>query len=61
MRVYKHFQFQVILKPAPLEVQDLYLDSLRAFGIDPWSTTSASRRTTGSRPPWGRQAWAGRW
>jgi len=35
MRVYKHFQFQVILKPAPLDVQDVYLDSLRAFGIDP--------------------------
>ncbi len=35
MRVYKHYQFQVILKPAPLDVQDLYLDSLRAFGVDP--------------------------
>ncbi len=35
MRVYKHFQFQVILKPAPLDVQDQYLESLRAFGIDP--------------------------
>jgi len=35
MRVYKHYQFQVILKPAPSDVQDLYLDSLRAFGIDP--------------------------
>ena len=35
MRVYKHFQFQVILKPAPHDVQELYLDSLRAFGIDP--------------------------
>jgi glycyl-tRNA synthetase alpha chain len=35
MRVYKHFQFQVILKPSPLEIQELYLDSLRAFGIDP--------------------------
>ena len=35
MRVYKHFQFQVILKPAPADVQDLYLESLRAFGIDP--------------------------
>lgn len=35
MRVYKHYQFQVILKPAPLDVQELYLDSLRAFGIDP--------------------------
>ncbi len=35
MRVYKHYQFQVILKPAPTDVQDLYLDSLRAFGVDP--------------------------
>lgn len=35
MRLYKHYQFQVILKPAPLEVQDLYLQSLCAFGIDP--------------------------
>jgi len=35
MRVYKHYQFQVILKPAPLDVQQRYLDSLRAFGVDP--------------------------
>ncbi|MBZ5640240.1 MAG: glycine--tRNA ligase subunit alpha [Acidobacteriia bacterium] len=35
MRVYKHYQFQVVLKPAPLDVQDLYLDSLRSFGVLP--------------------------
>jgi glycyl-tRNA synthetase alpha chain len=35
MRVYKHYQFQVVLKPAPLSIQELYLDSLRAFGVDP--------------------------
>jgi glycyl-tRNA synthetase alpha chain len=35
MRVYKHYQFQVVLKPSPGDVQDLYLDSLRAFGVDP--------------------------
>jgi glycyl-tRNA synthetase alpha chain len=35
MRVYKHYQFQVILKPAPADVQQIYLDSLRAFGVDP--------------------------
>ena len=35
MRVYKHYQFQVILKPSPLDVQQLYLESLTAFGIDP--------------------------
>ncbi len=35
MRVYKHFQYQVVLKPSPPDVQDLYLASLRAMGIDP--------------------------
>ena len=35
MRLYKHHQMQVILKPAPENVQELYLDSLSAFGIDP--------------------------
>jgi glycyl-tRNA synthetase alpha chain len=34
-RLYKHQQFQVILKPAPADVQDVYLGSLRALGIDP--------------------------
>ncbi len=33
-RLFKHFQFQVILKPAPANVQDLYLDSLTALGLD---------------------------
>jgi glycyl-tRNA synthetase alpha chain len=32
-RVHKHYQFQVLLKPSPLDVQDLYLKSLAAFGI----------------------------
>jgi glycyl-tRNA synthetase alpha chain len=34
-RLYKHHQFQVILKPSPDDIQNLYLDSLRAFGINP--------------------------
>ncbi len=33
-RLYSHFQYQVILKPAPDDVQDLYLQSLGALGID---------------------------
>jgi glycyl-tRNA synthetase alpha chain len=33
-RLYKHSQFQVILKPSPVDVQDLYLKSLGAIGID---------------------------
>lgn len=34
-RLYQHHQFQVILKPSPDNIQDLYLDSLRAIGINP--------------------------
>jgi glycyl-tRNA synthetase alpha chain len=30
-----YYQFQVGLKPSPQHVQELYLDSLRAIGIDP--------------------------
>jgi glycyl-tRNA synthetase alpha chain len=33
-RLYKHQQLQVILKPAPADVIDLYLGSLQAIGID---------------------------
>jgi glycyl-tRNA synthetase alpha chain len=33
-RLYKHTQFQVILKPSPADVQDLYLKSLAAIGIE---------------------------
>ena len=33
-RLFKHHQFQVILKPAPDDVQELYLQSLEACGID---------------------------
>jgi glycyl-tRNA synthetase alpha chain len=33
-RLYKHTQLQVILKPPPENVQELYLDSIKALGID---------------------------
>ncbi|HJX82707.1 MAG TPA: glycine--tRNA ligase subunit alpha [Candidatus Angelobacter sp.] len=33
-RLYKHLQLQVILKPPPENVQELYLESLGAIGID---------------------------
>jgi glycyl-tRNA synthetase alpha chain len=33
-RLYKHMQLQVILKPPPDNVQELYLESLEALGID---------------------------
>jgi glycyl-tRNA synthetase alpha chain len=34
-RVQHYYQLQVILKPSPLNIQELYLDSLRVLGIDP--------------------------
>lgn len=33
-RLEKHYQLQVILKPPPEDIQRIYLDSLRAIGID---------------------------
>ena len=33
-RLQHYYQFQVVLKPSPDNIQDLYLDSLRALGID---------------------------
>jgi glycyl-tRNA synthetase alpha chain len=33
-RLQHYYQFQVILKPSPMEIQDLYLDSLKMLGID---------------------------
>ena len=34
-RLFKHHQYQVILKPSPDEVQQLYLESLESCGINP--------------------------
>lgn len=34
-RLQHYYQFQVILKPSPLDIQDLYLGSLKMLGIDP--------------------------
>ena len=34
-RLQHYYQFQVILKPSPQEIQQLYIESLEALGIDP--------------------------
>jgi glycyl-tRNA synthetase alpha chain len=34
-RLQHYYQFQVVLKPSPLNIQDLYLDSLKMLGVDP--------------------------
>lgn len=32
-RVYQHHQYQVILKPSPFDIQDVYLNSLKSLGV----------------------------
>lgn len=34
-RLQHYYQYQVVLKPSPDDIQAMYLDSLRAIGIDP--------------------------
>ena len=34
-RLQHYYQYQVALKPSPANIQELYIDSLRALGIDP--------------------------
>jgi len=34
-RLQRHHQFQVVLKPSPDDIQELYLNSLREIGVDP--------------------------
>jgi len=34
-RLQHYYQFQVIMKPSPANIQELYLDSLKMLGIDP--------------------------
>jgi glycyl-tRNA synthetase alpha chain len=35
-RLQHYYQFQVVMKPSPLEIQDMYIASLKSFGIDPF-------------------------
>ncbi len=34
-RLQHYYQYQVIMKPSPLDIQERYLNSLKSFGIDP--------------------------
>ncbi len=34
-RLQHYYQYQVVIKPSPLDILDLYLDSLRFLGLDP--------------------------
>ncbi len=34
-RLFQHLQYQVIIKPAPDNIQEMYIESLQALGVDP--------------------------
>jgi glycyl-tRNA synthetase alpha chain len=34
-RLGHYYQYQVIVKPSPIDIQEIYLDSLRALGVNP--------------------------
>ena len=56
-RLFKHHQFQVILKPAPDEVQQLYLDSLEACGVSPRQHDIRFEEDNWESPTLGAWAW----
>jgi len=47
-RLQHYYQFQVLIKPSPADLLELYLGSLKALGFDRSSMTSALSRTTGN-------------
>ncbi len=34
LRLYRHWQYQVVIKPSPEDIQETYLESLRHLGVD---------------------------
>ena len=59
-RLQHYYQYQVVLKPSPLDVQDLYLGSLEALGIDPLVHDIRFVEDNWQSPPSGPGASAGR-
>ena len=46
-RLYQHHQFQVVMKPSPSNIQELYLESLENWESILWNTIFVLLRTTG--------------
>ncbi len=59
-RLQHYYQYQVILKPSPDNLQQLYLDSLPPSASIRCCTISASSRMTGKAPRWAPGGWAGK-
>ena len=59
-RLYQHHQFQVICKPSPDNIQELYLQSLEVLASIPENTISVLSKITGNRQHWVPGASAGK-
>ena len=59
-RLQHYYQYQVILKPAPADVQDMYLESLRAIGLDPALHDIRFVEDDWESPTWAPPVWAGK-
>ena len=59
-RLQHYYQFQVLLKPSPQNIQDLYLDSLKSFGIDPLAHDIRFVEDDWESPTSVRGAWVGK-
>ncbi|CDK44337.1 Glycyl-tRNA synthetase alpha chain [Escherichia coli IS1] len=59
-RLQHYYQFQVVIKPSPDNIQELYLGSLKELGMDRPSTTSVSWKITGKTRRWVPGGWAGK-
>lgn len=59
-RLQHYYQFQVVIKPSPDNIQELYLGSLKELGLIRPSTTFASWKTTGKTRRSAPGAWVGK-
>ena len=60
-RLYQHHQFQVIMKPSPDDIQELYLKSLAALGLNPLEHDIRFVEDNWESPTLGAWAWAGKY
>lgn len=58
-RMQHYYQFQVLIKPSPVNAQELYRGSLAAIGWTPTTMTSVLSRTTGRARRWALGPWLG--
>lgn len=59
-RLQHYYQFQVVIKPSPLEIQQLYLNSLGALDIDPLVHDIRFVEDNWESPRWALGDWAGK-